>query len=77
MVFTIESLSTQLNTLNQQRVAAANMAQQCAGAISIIEQQILELKKHKEEELKKEAELKLQEGLENGETNSEGTQEAS
>lgn len=56
MAITIESLTAQLNQLNQQRTAAANMAQQCAGAIGVIQKQIMELQKEKESELKKEAE---------------------
>lgn len=55
MSITIESLSAQLNQLQQQRVAAANMAQQCQGAIGVVQQQLNELiTAKKEEELAKE-----------------------
>lgn len=65
MSITIESLSAQLNQLQQQRVAAANMAQQCQGAIGVVQQQLQELLNEKnaadvakaEEELKRQKEL--------------------
>ncbi len=50
MPLTIESLTAQLNQLQQQRIAAANMAQQCAGAISVVQKQIQELKKEQQED---------------------------
>lgn len=57
MSITIESLAAQLNQLQQQRTAAANMAQQCAGAIGVVQRQLEELvKEAKEAELKKVAE---------------------
>lgn len=59
MGITLEALVNQLNQLEQQQVASANMAQQCAGAIQIIRGQIAQLNKEQEEQLKKEAEAKL------------------
>lgn len=57
MSITIESLTAQLNQLHQQRNAASNMAQQCLGAINVVQRQLEELAKEaKEAELKKAAE---------------------
>jgi hypothetical protein len=42
-LFTIENLTNQLNQLRQQQTAAANMAQQCAGAMGVVQQQLQEL----------------------------------
>lgn len=78
MAITIESLKNQLNQLQQQRTAAANMAQQCAGAIGVLQRQLEELcKEAKESELKKAEEeaQKLKES-QDGEANEQGTQEA-
>ncbi len=49
MPITIESLSEQLNQLKQQQVSASNMAQQCAGAIIIVQNQLDYLYKEKQE----------------------------
>lgn len=57
MSISIQSLTAQLNQLHQQRTAAANMAQQCLGAINVVQRQLEELTKEaKEAELKKAAE---------------------
>lgn len=58
MAITIDSLTKELKVLEQQRSAAANMAQQCAGAISVLQKQLSMLQKEREEELRKEQEAK-------------------
>lgn len=57
MSITIESLTNHLNALKQQQAAASNMAQQCAGAIGVVEHQLSELRKEAEEFLKANADL--------------------
>lgn len=77
-LFTIENLSNQLNQLRQQHTAAANMAQQCAGAIGVVQQQLNELiAAQKEEELAKaKAEAKRLKELENVQANEQEEGEA-
>jgi uncharacterized radical SAM superfamily Fe-S cluster-containing enzyme len=77
-IFTIESLSNQLNQLRQQHTAAANMTQQCAGAIGVVQQQLNELiTAQKEEELAKaEAETNRLQEIEDGKANEQAESEA-
>ncbi len=67
MSITLESLSAQLNNLNQQYVATSNIAQQHLGAIGVIQKQI--------NDLTLEAELKLKES-QDGQANKQGEGEA-
>lgn len=77
-LFTIENLSNQLNQLRQQQNAAANMAQQCTGAIGVVQQQLNELiAAQKEEELAKaKAEEQRLKELENVQANEQEEGEA-